>query len=79
MEHVSFLDFNKRHVTLMLYCRVDKQVYKAASIKEWMVIIYADHSLVSQQDAKKMVVDLIKGCQSVGEFDHSLLSPIVSH
>ncbi|KAK0431530.1 argonaute-like protein [Armillaria borealis] len=45
---------------------VDKQVYKAASIKEWMVIIYADRSSMSQQDAKKMVVDLIKGCQSVG-------------
>ncbi|PBK70116.1 Piwi-domain-containing protein [Armillaria solidipes] len=45
---------------------VDKQVYKAASIKEWMVIIYADRSSMSQQDAKKMVVDLIKGCQSIG-------------
>ncbi|SJL05098.1 uncharacterized protein ARMOST_08470 [Armillaria ostoyae] len=45
---------------------MDKQVYKAASIKEWMVIIYADRSSMSQQDAKKMVVDLIKGCQSVG-------------
>ncbi|KAK0493335.1 argonaute-like protein [Armillaria luteobubalina] len=42
---------------------VDKHVYKAASIKEWMVISYA---LVSQENAKKMVVDLIEGCQSVG-------------
>ncbi|KAK0455295.1 argonaute-like protein [Desarmillaria tabescens] len=44
----------------------DKTVYKAASIKEWMIIIYADHSLVSLQDAQKMIKDLIKGCQSVG-------------
>ncbi|KAK0186096.1 argonaute-like protein [Armillaria mellea] len=45
---------------------LDKYVYKAASIKEWMIIIYADQSSVSQQDAKKIVVDMIKGCQSVG-------------
>ncbi|KAK0229201.1 argonaute-like protein [Armillaria nabsnona] len=55
---------------------VDKQVYKAASIKEWMVIIYTDHSSVSQQDAKKMVVDLIKGCQSVG-MTVELMNPLI--
>ncbi|KAG7453210.1 argonaute-like protein [Guyanagaster necrorhizus] len=45
---------------------VDKILYKPASIKEWMVIIYADHSLMPLKDAQKMVDDLVAGCQSVG-------------
>ncbi|KAK0227666.1 argonaute-like protein [Armillaria fumosa] len=46
-----------------LWNMMDKQVYKAASIKEWMVISYAS---VSQQNIKKMVAEMIKGCRSVG-------------
>ena len=49
-----------------LYSRIDKHMYKPATIANWVVLIYERLGRCRREVANKMVGDLITGCEAVG-------------
>jgi hypothetical protein len=45
---------------------IDKRMFTASRVPNWMVIIYERQPRFNEQTANQMAADLVRGCEAVG-------------